>query len=142
MNGPDRPSIVDLVTQAVMDRIHQDIEPRVQEVVQNVQLNAQAQLDEFLHELPTMQLPIQEPITDAKADAKSRAGRTALQGGVATIIVAASLAIAGVISGGEFDFTSSGDWKAVMGAAIGAVVAAGAAYIQRIVAPPRGGSGQ
>lgn len=132
----EQTTVIDLVTKAVMERIQNDIEPRVQEVVRNVQIDAQEQLDQFLRGLPTMQLPAPH-INDVKADAKARAGRTALQGGIATILVAASLAIAGVISGGEFDFTSGGDWKAVMGAAIGAVVAAGAAYVQRIVSPPR-----
>lgn len=130
-----QPNVVDLVTEAVVARFRDDIAPRIDDAVRNVQIDAQMQLDEFLRGLPLSPIPGVTP-ADAKADAKSRAGRTAVQGAVATAMVAGSLAIAGVISGGEFDFTSGGDWKAVAGAALGAILAAGAAYVQRIINPP------
>lgn len=134
MTGTKQPNVVDLVTDAVVDRFYKDTAAQIEKAVRQAQIDAQAQLNEFLHNLPNM--PVQETQTDVKADARSRAGRTAIQGALATTVVAAIIAIAGVIGGGDFDFTSNDDWKAVLGAAIGAVVAAGAAYIQRIVNPP------
>lgn len=137
MTGPKQPNVVDLVTNAVVERFYEDIAPRIEDAIEYARADAQRQLNDFMKQLPTM--PVQEAETDMKADARNRAGRTAIQGTLATVVVAAIIAIAGVIGGGDFDFTSSGDWKAVLGAAIGAVVAAGAAYIQRIVNPPHGG---
>lgn len=129
-------NVVDLVTAAVVERLRAEGVGRVDDIVRSAQADAQRRLDEFLRSLPTMALPEPEPV-DTKADARERAGRTALQGAAATVLVAVVLAIAGVISGDGFDITSGGDWKAVAGAAIAAVVATGAAYVQRLVKPPR-----
>ncbi|WP_280201394.1 hypothetical protein [Nocardia cyriacigeorgica] len=138
------PTVVDLVTRAVLDRLQTEIGTRINEAVQATQETAQKQLDEFMRELIVTPLPgpAEADSIDPRADARNRAGRTAIQGAIATATVAALLAIAAVIGGGDFDVTSGGDWKAVAGAAIGAVVAAGAAYVQRIVSPPRGGAGE
>ncbi|MBF6326757.1 hypothetical protein IU451_30130 [Nocardia cyriacigeorgica] len=130
------PNVVDLVTRAVLERLRAEGVGRVDDIVRAAQADAQRRLDEFLRTLPTMPLPEPEPV-DVKTDARERAGRTALQGAIATALVAAVLAVAGVIGGDGFDITSGGDWKAVAGAAIAAVVAAGAAYVQRLVKPPR-----
>ncbi|WP_280447819.1 hypothetical protein [Nocardia cyriacigeorgica] len=130
------PSVVDLVTRAVVERFHAEAAGRIDAAVRAAQAEAQQRVDEFLRGLPTMPLPEPEP-ADTKADARERAGRTALQGVVATVLVAVVLAVAGVIGGDGFDITSGGDWKAVAGAAIAAVVATGAAYVQRLVKPPR-----
>lgn len=138
------PTVVDLVTRAVLDRLQAEIGSRVEEAVQGAQDAARKQLDEFMRELIVTPLPAPAEVdaVDPRADARNRAGRTAIQGAIATVSVAALLAIAAVIGGGDFDVTSGGDWKAVAGAAIGAVVAAGAAYVQRIVSPPRNGGGE
>lgn len=134
MSGPKQPNVVDMVTSAVVERFQDEASRLISAAVLEAQDEAQRQLNDFMQQLP--QMPIHETQTDVKADARNRAGRTAIQGALATIFVAAIIAIAGVIGGGDFDFSSSGDWKAVLGAAIGAVVAAGAAYIQRILNPP------
>lgn len=136
MTGPRNPNVVDLVTQAVVAQFQQQIAPKIDAAVHDAQVDAQRQLYEFMQQLPHM--PLQEHL-DTKADARVRAGRTAVQGALATVVVAGILGVAGVIGSGNFDFTSSGDWKAVAGAGIGAIVAAGAAYVQRLVNPPRQG---
>lgn len=128
MTGPS--NVVDLVTKAVLEQLQGRIDTAVGEARQQ----AQRQLDEFIAGLPE---EVERPAEDPRADARTRAARTAAQGAVATVLLAVALAVSGVISGGEFDFTSGGDWKAVAGAAIGAAVAAGAAYVQRIVSPPQ-----
>ncbi|WP_280438935.1 hypothetical protein [Nocardia cyriacigeorgica] len=131
-------NVVDLVARTVLERLRAEGVTRVDDIVRATQADAQRRLDEFLRTLPTMPLPESEPV-DTKADARERAGRTALQGAIATALVAVVLAVAGVIGGDGFDITSGGDWKAVAGAAVGALVAAGAAYVQRIVKPPKAG---
>ncbi|WP_328439096.1 hypothetical protein [Nocardia puris] len=125
-------NVVDLVR----DQVLEQIQGRIDAAVRDAEADARRRLETFLADLPR---PGEEP-PDPRADARERATRTALQGAVATIAVAVLLAVAGVIGGGEFDVTSAGDWKAVAGAAIGAVIAAGTAYVQRLVSPPRGGS--
>lgn len=132
MTGPS--NVVDLVTKAVLERV----QGRVDAAVEEARRRAQAELDEFIAGLPesiageVVELTAEDP----RADARNRAARTAVQGAVATVLLAVALAVSGAI-GGDFDFTSGGDWKALAGAAIGAAVAAGAAYVQRIVSPPR-----
>lgn len=132
------PTVVDLVTRAVLDRLHGEVGSRIDEAVQAARADAQRQIDDLVRDVLDVPLSGGHE-TDPRADARERAGRTAVQGAFATALVAALLAIAAVIGGADFDFTSGGDWKAVAGAATGAVVAAGAAYVQRIVSPPRGG---
>ncbi|MBF6368434.1 hypothetical protein IU469_22310 [Nocardia puris] len=125
-------SVVDLVR----DQVLEQIDSRIAAVVGAAEADARRRLETFLADLPR---PGEEP-PDPRADARERATRTALQGALATVVVAVLLAVAGVIGGDGFDVTSAGDWKAVAGAAIGAVIAAGTAYVQRLVSPPRGGS--
>ena len=56
----------------------------------------------------------------------------------ATILVAGILAVANGLGDDGFDFTSGGDWKAIAGAALAAMIMAGGAFVQRLVNPPRG----
>lgn len=137
MTGPG--NVVDLIKAAVLEQIREQVDGAVEDAVRTAQDQARARLDALIAEAPhiigeagTVELESADP----RPDARNRAARTAFQGAIATVMVAVVLAVAGAI-GGDFDFTSGGDWKAVAGAAIGAAVAAGAAYVQRIVSPPR-----
>ncbi|RBO82060.1 hypothetical protein [Nocardia puris] len=124
-------NVVNLVREQVLEQI----ESRIAAVVSAAEADARRRLETFLADLPR---PGEEP-PDPRADARERATRTALQGALATVVVAVLLAAGTVIAGDGFDFTSGGDWKAVAGAALAAAIAAGTAYVQRLVAPPGGG---
>lgn len=118
-------NVVDLVTDRVLERLSE----RIDDATRTIQAAAEKQISDSLAAIPT-------PVP-ANADARDRAQRTAIQGAFATVVVAVLLAVAGVIGGGSFDFTNAGDWKAVGGAALGALVTAVAAYVHRLVAPPQ-----
>ncbi|MFH5211440.1 hypothetical protein ACHIPZ_25030 [Antrihabitans sp. NCIMB 15449] len=119
------------VTESVTARVLGEVEARVADAVQAAQAEALQRIDELLQPVDL------EPAIEAPAkDAKSRALRTAVQGGVATVLVSGLLALAGAING-NVDLTSSGDWKVIAGTVSGAVIMAGAAYVQRIINPPR-----
>ncbi|WP_067671836.1 hypothetical protein [Nocardia miyunensis] len=119
-------NVVDLVTANVLEKLAEHIE----DATRTVQAAAEKQISESLAALTPVPM-------SANADARDRAQRTAIQGAVATVVVAVLLAVAGVIGGSGFDITNAGDWKAVGGAALGAVVTVVAAYVHRLVAPPQ-----
>ena len=121
---------LDIITREVTARVLGDLEARVAGAVQAAQAEAQRRIDELTVTLDPV------VVDGPSQDAKSRAVRTGVQGGIATVLVSGSLAFAGAINGG-IDLTSSGDWKVIAGTVSGAVIMAGAAYIQRIVNPPR-----
>ncbi|MCM6777927.1 hypothetical protein NDR87_31485 [Nocardia sp. CDC159] len=130
-------NVVDLVADEVIARLREEIASHIAYAADmaraDVHAAARQQFAEFLATLPA---PGSAAAVPAKMDARERAQRTAVQGAVATVAVAVLLAVAGAISGDGFDWASSGDWKAVAGAALGAGIAAGAAYVQRLVSPP------
>jgi hypothetical protein len=127
-------NVVDIITREVTERVLGEVESRVLGAIQAAQAEAQRRIDELL--APVDLEPAIEAPSPAK-DAKSRALRTAVQGGVATVLVSGLLALAGAING-NVDLTSSGDWKVIAGTVSGAVIMAGAAYVQRIINPPKG----
>jgi len=131
-------NVVELVKAAVLEQIRGQADDAARTAVEQAVADARAHLDALIADAPRIIAdgPAIEP-EDARGDAKQRAGRTAIQGAVATVFLAVALTVSGAISGSGFDFTSGGDWKAVAGAAVGAAVAAGTAYVQRIVSPPR-----
>lgn len=128
-------TVADLVTQ-VANQFREDAEARIAAAIEYSEAEAKRRMDEFLTQLPNLTPPPVAP-PPATADAKNRASRTAVQGGVATILVAGLMALAGALNG-NFDFSSSGDWKVVAGTAFGAMIMAGAAFVQRLVNPPKG----
>lgn len=129
-------NVVDLVTEKVMETIGDQIEARAVQAAADAKAAAERQIGEWLKS----NAPTPVPAVDGKADAKNRATRTVIQGAISTVVVAVLLAIVGVIGGDGFDFTTAADWKAVGGAAVGAVVMTVTAYLHRIISPP-GGSG-
>lgn len=133
MTAPSN-NVVDIITREVTERVLGEVESRVLGAIQAAQAEAQRRIDELL--APVDLEPAIEAPSPAK-DAKSHALRTAVQGGVATVLVSGLLALAGAING-NVDLTSSGDWKVIAGTVSGAVIMAGAAYIQRLVNPPKG----
>ena len=128
-------SVVDLVATAVLERVGHEVEQRVSTAVEQARDEVQRQINDLLVAVPGQTI---EPPPTAKADAKDRASRTMLQGAVATILVAGILAVANGLGDDGFDFTSGGDWKAIAGAALAAMIMAGGAFVQRLVNPPRG----
>lgn len=128
-------NVVDLVTRQVLEQLPQWAGRQVDRALADARAEASAQFAQFLADLETSGPAPAAPV-EVKSDARDRAQRTAIQGVVATVVVGVLLAVAGVIGDG-FDFTSGEAWKTVLGAALGAVVAAGTAYVQRLVSPPR-----
>ena len=128
-----QPTVVDLVTARVVDQFRELVEPRILEAIEDARLSAEHRISEILVSTPVGD-PV--PVVDQKSDARDRARRTAIQGAISTVVVAVLLAVAGVIGGGGFDYTNLSDWKAVGGAAIGAVLATVTAYVHRLVSPP------
>ncbi len=131
------------VTNSVTERVLGEVEERVAGAVQAAQAEAQRRIEELIsaNQAVIPELISTELVTtpqDSSKDAKSRALRTLLQGGVATIVVAVLMAIVPVLNGDGFDITDSADWKVVATTAFGAVIMAGAAYVQRLVNPPKG----
>ncbi|BCK58400.1 hypothetical protein [Nocardia wallacei] len=129
-------NVVDLVTRQVLERLPEWAGHQVDRALADARAEARARFEEFLADLETTG-PAPAAPPEVKSDARDRAQRTAIQGAVATVVVAVLLAIAGVVGGSGFDFTSGEAWKTVLGAALGAVVAAGTAYVQRLISPPR-----
>lgn len=128
-----QPTVVDLVTARVVDQFRELVEPRILEAIQDARLSAEHRISEILVSTP---VGGPTPVVDQKSDARDRARRTAIQGAISTVVVAVLLAVAGVIGGSGFDYTNLSDWKAVGGAAIGAVLATLTAYVHRLVSPP------
>lgn len=124
---------LDIIAREVTARVLGDLETRVAGAVQAAQDDALRRIDELTHTVALDPVLVAE---DPAKDAKSRALRTGVQGGIATVLVSGLLALAGALNGGV-DLTSSSDWKVIAGTAFGASIMAGAAYIQRIVNPPR-----
>ncbi len=116
----------------IADRMLEQIEPQITAAAADARAKAEQQIAEWLGS-GTVVVPNGVP---DKADAKNRALRTAIQGVISTVVVGVLLAVAGVIGGDGFDWTNAADWKAVGGAAIGAVLMAGTAYVHRLVSPP------
>ncbi|MFH5231878.1 hypothetical protein [Antrihabitans spumae] len=123
------------VTESVTARVLGEVEARVADAVQAAQAEALQRIDELL--APVELEPVIEAVPPAK-DAKSRALRTIVQGGIATVLVAIFTALATAFNGGGVDLTSGEDWKVIAGTVSGAAIMAGAAYVQRIVNPPKG----
>ena len=127
-------NVVDLVADKVIEDFHTQIEPRIAEVIEDARAAVDQRVTDFLVSVPITAAP---PV-DHKTDAKDRAQRTVIQGLVSTVVVAVLLAITGVIGGDGFDIASASDWKAVGGAALGALLTAGVAFVHRLVTPPKG----
>lgn len=74
---------------------------------------------------------------DVKADARERSWRTLVQGALATVVVGVGGTVGTAIASDSFSLTDWGDWKAAGIAAGTAAVAAGIAYVQRLIQPPK-----
>lgn len=125
---------IDTIVEQVTERVLRSVSDRIQVTIDQAQQQAQARIDEYLTGVPQASVPVPPA---AKADARNRAGRTAIQGAIAAILVTISTTFATGISNDSVDLTSSGDWKVIAGSVAGAVVATGAAYVQRLVNPPK-----
>ncbi|NKY48028.1 hypothetical protein [Nocardia cerradoensis] len=132
----DKPTVAEVAAGLALEKIRDQIEPRITAAVTETREAAQRQITEWLQSGAPAAV---SGAVDGKADARDRAQRTAIQGAISTVVVAILLAVAGVIGGAGFDFTDAGDWKAVGGAAIGAVVTVVTAYLHRLVKPPADG---
>lgn len=75
--------------------------------------------------------------SDVKADARERSWRTLVQGALATVVVGVGGTVGTAIASDDFSLSDWGDWKAAGIAAGTAAVAAGIAYVQRLVQPPK-----
>lgn len=124
-------NVVDLIRDQVLGQLRSEAGRQIAEVIEQTRDEARRQLSELIANAP---LSVD---VDPKADAKDRASRTMLQGAVATILVAGILAVANGLGDDGFDFTSGGDWKAIAGAALAAMIMAGGAFVQRLVNPPK-----
>lgn len=80
--------------------------------------------------------PLATP-TDVKADARERSWRTLMQGALATVVVGVGGTVGTAIASDSFSLTDWSDWKAAGIAAGTAAVAAGIAYVQRLIQPPK-----
>lgn len=81
--------------------------------------------------------PLSSSPVDAKADARERSWRTLVQGALATVVVGVGGTVGTAIASDSFSLTDWSDWKAAGIAAGTAAVAAGIAYVQRLVQPPK-----
>lgn len=143
-------SVVDVIADAVVERLQGEVERHVAPVIEAVRADAEVRIGGVVDQaqrvladlISTDHLGIPyssgNDSVPAKADARDRAKRTLLQGAVATVFVAGMLAVAGAVGAPGFDFLDAGSWKTVAGTALGAMLMAGAAYVQRIVNPPKG----
>lgn len=147
-------SVVDVIADAVVERLQGEVERHVAPVIEAVRADAEVRIGAVVDQAQTEAQRVLADLisTDhlgipyssgndsvpAKADARDRAKRTLLQGAVATVFVAGMLALAGAVGAPGFDFLDAGSWKTVAGTALGAMLMAGAAYVQRIVNPPKG----
>lgn len=127
-------TVADVVFERLNEEYHDQIAPRLDEVVENARATAEQKITELVMNMPIAASP---PV-DHKTDARDRAQRTVIQGALSTVVVAVLLAITGVIGGDGFDIASASDWKAVGGAALGALLTAGMAFVHRLVTPPKG----
>ncbi|RJO72980.1 hypothetical protein D5S18_22155 [Nocardia panacis] len=132
-------NVVDLVAKQVLSQIESQIEPRVTAAAtaaaEEARAAAEQQITQWLGDGGQIVIATG---AEGTADARDRAVRTIIQGAVSTVVVAVLLAVASVIGGNGFDWTNAADWKAVGGAAIGAVLTAVTAYVHRLVKPPAG----
>ncbi|WP_418345282.1 hypothetical protein [Rhodococcus pyridinivorans] len=143
---------IDIITREVVQRVGPDLEKRVQAVVKDVgdriQEEAQKRIDAAVKDIP--QIAIRSAIrtaeqsqteagpVDVKADARDRAWRTLVQGFAVTIILAVITAFGTAVTAPEFDLLTWDSWKAAATAAGTAGMISVAAYIQRLIQPPKG----
>jgi hypothetical protein len=127
-------NLVDLVAAKALEQLEGTVEQRVNAAVAELRATAERQMADWLGNGGQVVLP-PNAVPD-KTDARNRAQRTVIQGVISTVVVAVLLAISGVIGGDGFDWTNLGDWKAVGGAALGAVLMTVTAYVHRLVSPP------
>lgn len=125
---------IDTIVDQVTERVLRSVSDRIQTSVDQAQYQAQSRLDEYLTGVPQASVPVPPA---AKADAANRAGRTAIQGAIAAILVTVFTTLATALNSNGIDLTSGSDWKVIAGSVVGAVVATGAAYVQRLVNPPK-----
>jgi len=149
-------NVVDIITRAVVEKLGDEIDARSQQVVQAVttrlEAEAQRRIDEAVAAIPqiairaveqTQPLPIpgelvHDPAPDAHADARDRAWRTLVQGLVVTVVLAVVTAFGAAVAAPGFDLLTWDSWRAAATSGGTAAVMAAAAYIQRLVQPPRG----
>lgn len=124
----------ELIAERALEQLEAKFEPRITAAAAEAKATAEKQIAEWLGN--GGQVVIAPTSVPDKTDARDRARRTAIQGVISTVIVGVLLAVAGVIGGTGFDFTNLSDWKAVGGAAVGAVLATLTAYVHRLVSPP------
>lgn len=148
-------NVVDIIARNVIEKVGDEIEARTQAAVQavseRVQIEAQRRIDAAVADIPTIAfraaqqavpVPVQGELVidehpDAKSDARDRAWRTLAQGLVVTVILAIITAFGTAVAAPEFDLLTWDSWRAAATAGGTAAVMAVAAYIQRLISPPK-----
>ena len=147
-------SVVDVIADAVVERLQGEVERHVAPVIEAVRADAEVRIGAVVDQAHTeaqrvladlistdhLGIPYSsgnDPVSP-RADARDRARRTLVQGAAATLLSVAFVAFGQAIVADGFDFTDAGDWKIVGGTVFTAVVMSVLAYVQRIVNPPKG----
>lgn len=148
---------IELIAREVAGKMGDQIEARIQEAVKSVservQVEAQRRIESAVAEASTIatqaalraiptsavgELVVDElPGVDAKTDAKDRAWRTLAQGLVVTVLLAIITAFGTAVAAPEFDLLAWDSWRAAATAGGTAAVMAVAAYVQRLISPPK-----
>lgn len=150
-------NVVDIIARNVIEKVGDEIEARTQAAVQAVtermELEAKKRIDAAVADIPHIAIRAAEQATptpipgelvdtgrpgvDAKSDAKDRAWRTLAQGLVVTVLLAIITAFGTAVAAPEFDLLTWDSWRAAATAGGTAAVMAVAAYVQRLISPPR-----
>lgn len=148
---------IELIAREVAGKMGDQIESRIQEAVKavsdRVQVEAQRRIESAVAEASTIatqaalraiptqatgELVVDElPGVDAKTDAKDRAWRTLAQGLFVTILLAIITAFGTAVAAPDFDLLTWDSWRAAATAGGTAAVMAVAAYVQRLISPPK-----
>lgn len=143
-------NVIDIITRQVVEKVGDDLESRVQLVIQTVtdriEDEAQRRINAAVADIPRIALsaaqqipvaPVPDEQPDPKSDAKDRAVRTLAQGLVVTVVLAVITAFGTAVAAPEFDLLTWDSWRAAVTAGGTAAVMAVAAYVQRLINPPK-----
>ena len=144
-------NVIDIITRQVVEKVGSELESRadavVQAVVDRVEQEAWRRIDAAVADIPQVAirtaeqaLPAQLEVMplDVKADARDRAWRTLAQGLVVTVLLSIVTAFGTAVGSPTFDMLTWDSWRAAATAGGTAAVMAVAAYIQRLLVPPKG----
>jgi len=151
-------NVVDIIARNVIEKLGDEIEARTQAAVQKVIKQTQAELidlagvDTHPRQSPvavnagasggggggsSAWPPAATPVVPAKVDAKDRAWRTLAQGLAVTVLFAIVTAFGTAVAAPEFDLLTWDSWRAAATAGGTAAAMAVAAYVQRLLSPPK-----